>query len=181
VKNQTLEERKALILIESRGYKLIKREEQEDSINFVVKLRGGKKAVIVCMLNRKVVGVAFVRKLRELMDVIGLEKGVIVANARYTFASKREARKYGIELIPRRFPAFNIFEHKLVPKHEILSPKKAKDLLEKYHIKPYQLPRIKASDVAVMAIGAKPGDIVKVTRKSLTAGKHIAYRFIDPR
>lgn len=181
MKNQTVEERKALNLIKLRGYKLIRREEQEDGINFMVKLRGGKKAVIVCMPNRKVVGVAFVRKLRKFMDVIGLEKGVIVGNARYTFASKREARKYGIELIPRRFPAFNIFKHKLVPKHEILPPGKAKDLLEKYSIKPYQLPRIKASDVAVIAIGAKPGDIIKVTRKSLTAGKHIAYRFVVPR
>ena len=180
MKNQTVEERKTLNLIKLRGYKLIKREEQEDAINFMVKLPRGK-AVIVCILNRKAVGVAFVRELRKFMDIIGLEKGVIVANARYTFASKREARKYGIELIPRRFPAFNIFKHKLVPKHETLPPGKAKDLLEKHHIKPYQLPRIKASDVAVIAIGAKTGDIVKVTRKSLTAGKHITYRFVAPR
>jgi DNA-directed RNA polymerase subunit H len=166
-----------------RGYKLIKREEQEDAINFMVKLPKGKKAVIVCILNRKVIGVAIVRKLRKLMDVIGVEKGVIVANVRYTWAAKREAKKYGIELIPRRFPSFNIFKHKLVPKHEILPPEKAKDLLEKHRIKPHQLPRIKASDVAAIAIGAKPGDIIKVTRKSPTAGKHIAYRLVitDPK
>lgn len=161
-----------------RGYKLIKREEQEDIINFIVKLPRGEKAVILCILNRKTVGVLFVRKLRKFMDAIGVEKGVIVANARYTWASRREARKYGIELIPRRFPSFNIFKHKLVPKHEILSPEKAKDLLEEHHIKPYQLPRIKASDVAVIAIGAKSGDIIKITRKSPTAGKHIAYRLV---
>lgn len=100
------------------------------------------------------------------MDVIGLEKGVIVANARYTFASKREARKYSIELIPRRFPAFNIFKHKLVPKHEILLPEKAKDLLEKHHIKPYQLPRIKSSDVAVIAIGRNPETSSRLREKA---------------
>ncbi len=180
MKIQTVEERKVLNLIELRGYKLIKREEQEDAINFIVKLSRGKKAVILCLLNRKVVGVLFVRKLRKFMDAIGVEKGVIVANARYTFASKREARKYGIELIPRRFPPFNIFKHKLVPKHEILPPEKVKDLLKELHIKPHQLPRIKASDVAVIAIGAKTGDIIKVTRKSLTAGKHVSYRFVAP-
>lgn len=166
-----------------RGYKLIKREEQEDTIKFIVKLRKGKRAVILCMRNQKVVGVAFVRNLRKLMDKIGVEKGVIVANVRYTWAAKREAKKYGIELIPKVFPSFNIFKHKLVPKHEILPPEKAKALSEKYHIEPHQLPRIKASDVAVIAVGAKPGDIIKITRKSSTAGKHIAYRLVitDPK
>ena len=160
----------------------MKREEQEDTIRFIVKLRKGKRAVILCMPNRKVVGVAFVRNLRKLMDEIRVEKGVIVANVRYTWAAKREAKKYGIELIPKVFPSF-IFEHKLVPKHEILPPEKAKDLLEKYHIEPHQLPRIKASDVAVIAVGAKPGGIIKVARKSSTAGKHIAYRLVitDPK
>jgi len=163
-----------------RGYKLLKREEQEDTIKFIVKLRKGKRAVILCMSNRKVIGVAFVRNLRKLMDEIRVEKGVIVANVRYTWAAKREAKKYGIELIPKVFPSFNVFKHKLVPKHEILLPEKAKDLLEKYHIEPHQLPRIKASDVAV---GAKPGDIIKVARKSPTAGKHTAYRLVitDPK
>jgi len=165
-----------------RGYKLMKREEQEDTIRFIVKLRKGKRAVILCMPNRKVVGVAFVRNLRKLMDEIRVEKGVIVANVRYTWAAKREAKKYGIELIPKVFPSF-IFEHKLVPKHEILPPEKAKDLLEKYHIEPHRLPRIKASDIAVIAVGAKPGDIIKVARKSPTSGKHIAYRLVitDPK
>jgi DNA-directed RNA polymerase subunit H len=155
-----------------RGYKLMKREEQEDTIKFIVKLRKGKRAIILCMPSRKVVGVALVRNLKKLMGQIEVEKGVIVANVRYTWAAKREAKKYGIELIPKVFPSFNIFKHKLVPKHEILPPEKAKDLLEKYHIEPDQLPRIKVSDVAVIAVGAKPGDIIKVARKSPTAGKH---------
>jgi DNA-directed RNA polymerase subunit H (RpoH/RPB5) len=181
LENTAIEERKTLNLIKLRAYKLIRREKQEDTINFIVKLRRGKKAVIWCMPNRKVVGVAIVRKLRKFMDAIEAEKGIIVANTRYTWASKREARKYSIELIPKRVPSFNIFKHKLVPKHEVLPPEKARDLLEKYHIKPYQLPRIKASDVAVIVIGAKPGDIIKITRKSPTAGKHITYRFVAPR
>ncbi|MDH5391508.1 MAG: DNA-directed RNA polymerase subunit H, partial [Candidatus Bathyarchaeota archaeon] len=42
--------------------------------------------------------------------------------------------------MPRNFPSFNIFKHKLVPKHEILPPEEAKELLEKYRVKLYQLP-----------------------------------------
>jgi len=178
---KTLEERKTLNLIELRSYKILKHEKQEDVTSFLVKLPRGRKGIIWCMLNRKVVGVSTVRKLKKFMETVKVEKGIVVANARYTWASRREAREYGIELIPKHFPSFNIFKHNLVPKHEILPPEKAKALLDKYHIKLYQLPKIRATDVAVIAIGAKPGDVIKVTRKSPTAGKHVAYRMVSPR
>ena len=123
-------------------------------------------------------GVAYVNRLEKAMKAAGVEKGIIVANCRYSFAAKRNSKKYGIELIPRSFPSFNIFKHELVPKHEILPPEEAKELLEKYRVKPYQLPHIKASDTAVIAIGAKTGDILKITRNSLTAGKCVSYRYV---
>lgn len=180
MKGKQIEEVKALNLIELRRYELLKRKKEEDTIIFTVKVSRGRKAVIVCLLNKKVVGVVYARKLRKLIDTKGVEKGVIVANSRYTAACKRDARKFGIELIPRHFPSFNIFKHELVPKHEILPPEKAETLLEKYHIKAHQLPRIKANDAAIIAIGAKAGNIIKITRKSPTAGKYIAYRHVVP-
>lgn len=73
---------------------------------------------------------------------------------------------------------FNLFKHQLVPKHEILTSSEIKDLLEKYHIKPYQLPHIKTSDPATEWVGAKSGDILKITRKSMTAGVGIIYRYV---
>ncbi|MEM3576897.1 MAG: DNA-directed RNA polymerase subunit H [Candidatus Bathyarchaeia archaeon] len=83
-----------------------------------------------------------------------------------------------MELLPKTFPAFDIFEHKLVPKHEILTEEEKEQLLAQYKVKPYQLPQIKASDPAVKAIGAKPGDILRIIRRSPTAGEHIAYRYV---
>ena len=74
--------------------------------------------------------------------------------------------------------SFSIFNHILVPKHVILSKEEAEVVLKKYHIKPYQLPYIKASDPAAKAIGAKPGDIVKIIRRSSTAGEVVVYRYV---
>ncbi len=102
----------------------------------------------------------------------------MVTSGRYTQAAKTNARKKRIELIPRIFPAFNIFDHVLVPKHEILPPDEREKLLAKYRVHPYQLPRIKTSDPAVKAIGAKAGDIVKIIRDSTAAGKYVAYRYV---
>jgi DNA-directed RNA polymerase subunit H len=40
------------------------------------------------------------------------------------------------------------------------------------------MPQIKATDPAVKAIGAKSGDLLKIIRKSATAGEHISYRYV---
>jgi len=106
------------------------------------------------------------------------ERGIIVTSGRYTQAAKVNAKKKGIELIQRIFPSFNIFNHEFVPKHEILTSEEKEKILEKYRVKPYQLPRIKASDPAAEAIGARPGDMIRIVRESPTAGKYIAYRYV---
>ena len=178
MKTETLEERKAQNLLKLRHYRLIKREEHENVISLLARIPKEKKHVLIwCILDR-VVGVAYVNKMEKAMKAAEVEKGIIVATTKYTYAAKRNAKKYKIELIPKRFPAFNIFKHELVPKHEILPREEAKELLEKYRVKPYQLPHIRASDPAAIAIGARSGDILKITRKSQTAGKYVSYRYV---
>jgi len=91
---------------------------------------------------------------------------------------KQGAKKKNVELLLKSFPVFDIFEHGLVPMHEILSPKERQALLNQYKVKPYQMPQVTSTDPAVKAIGAKPGDILRIIRKSPTAGEHIAYRYV---
>jgi len=73
---------------------------------------------------------------------------------------------------------FDVRKHVLVPKHEILSAEQAKAVLDQFKVVPHQLPLIKNSDPVAKAIGAKPGDILKVTRDSQTAGRAMAYRYV---
>lgn len=72
----------------------------------------------------------------------------------------------------------NILEHALVPPCRILSDEERETLLRKYSIKPSQLPKILVSDPVVVVIGAKPGDILEMTRKSPVAGETLAYRIV---
>ena len=83
---------------------------------------------------------------------------------------KREAKA--------RPPQPSILEHELVPKHRVLSPEEAEEVLRKYCATPQQLPKILASDPVVREIGAKPGDIIEIVRDSETAGKAIYYRVV---
>jgi len=73
---------------------------------------------------------------------------------------------------------FNVFKHNLVPKHIILTKSEAEEILKKYKIKPFQLPKIKETDPAVMMLGAKQGDILKIKRASPTAGDVEYYRHV---
>jgi DNA-directed RNA polymerase subunit H len=175
---ETLEEKKAKILIKLRDYKLLKREELKNAISFTVKLKDQTKGLIWAISTEGAVGVAYINQLKKTMKEAEVETGIIVTSGRYTSAAKVNAKKKGIKLIPRIFPSFNIFDHEFVPKHEILTAEERKKLLAEYKVHPYQLPRIRASDPALTAIGAMSGDIVRVIRKSPTAGKYIAYRYV---
>jgi DNA-directed RNA polymerase subunit H len=72
----------------------------------------------------------------------------------------------------------DVFRHQLVPKHEIVPRREAEELLERLHIKAHQLPYVRADDPAARQMGAKPWDIVKVTRRSPTAGEVVVYRYV---
>jgi len=78
---------------------------------------------------------------------------------------------------PEKQP-LDILHHKLIPIHVIISEDEKKELLEKFNITPEQLPKITHTDPVSLAIGAKPGQIVKIIRKSHTAQEAVAYRFI---
>ncbi|MGQ9781036.1 MAG: DNA-directed RNA polymerase subunit H [Nitrososphaeria archaeon] len=73
---------------------------------------------------------------------------------------------------------FLVSDHVLVPKHEVLSVEEAQKVLDLYHVKPHQLPYILSSDPAIRELGAKPGDIIKITRKSDVSGTVYYYRFV---
>lgn len=71
-----------------------------------------------------------------------------------------------------------LFRHELVPKHEVLSKEEKEKLLNNLKITPEQLPKILDTDPVVVEIGAKVGDILRITRKSETAGESIYYRLV---
>ena len=72
----------------------------------------------------------------------------------------------------------DIKNHVLVPKHEKCSESEKKAVLQKYKVDLKDLPKISIHDPALYTLDLKPGDVVKITRDSPTAGKTIFYRVV---
>jgi DNA-directed RNA polymerase subunit H len=73
---------------------------------------------------------------------------------------------------------FKTDKHILIPKHSKLSDSQKEKLLEKYNISIKELPRILKTDPAISSLDVKPGDVIKIIRKSQTAGEAIFYRVV---
>lgn len=75
-------------------------------------------------------------------------------------------------------PAFKVSTHFLIPRHELLTKEEATQVLAAFNATAAQFPYILATDPVAKEIGARPGDLVRVTRKSETAGSSVYYRYV---
>ncbi len=73
---------------------------------------------------------------------------------------------------------FSVLDHVLVPKHVKLEPEEAVEELRKWGLRVEQLPLMKASDPVAKELGLKPGDIVKIIRKSDKAEEVVIFRYV---
>ncbi|MBM3200149.1 DNA-directed RNA polymerase subunit H [Candidatus Woesearchaeota archaeon] len=72
----------------------------------------------------------------------------------------------------------DISKHEFVPKHVKLSEKETEEMLNSYNISKKQLPKISKTDPAILEMDVKHGDVIKIVRKSATAGDSFYYRVV---
>jgi len=175
-------------ILKRRKYKIASEERFDSYIDILCELETDASQEIFARISLDdKVGVAvlreYVKKLEEIETDKGEEniKGLLVASNRFTHYARRESKEKNIWIITSKDPRFDIFTHELVPEHVICPEEELKDLLIKYNIQRRQLPKILISDPAVKAIGAKPGQVVKIFRESDISGESIAYRLVVSR
>ncbi len=118
----------------------------------------------------------YITKLHEneILHCILVIKGKITPSAEKTIREFESSLT--IEVFNENELLVNITRHEYVPKHVILNNDEKKELLKKYKIKDFQLPKILRGDAISRYLGLKRSNVVKIIRSSETAGKYITYR-----
>lgn len=126
------------------------------------------------------VGIKHLRVFAQFLNERQLFSGIFVTGASITSSALKSAANLpiGIEVWPEQDLLVNITRHELVPKHILLAPEEKKALLERYRLKETQLPRIRIEDPVAKYLGLRRGQVVKIIRKSETAGRYASYRWV---
>jgi len=165
-------------LINIRKYKKISEEKKEWGIEVLAQNQKGEDVLIWGLEKIKIVGIKWVRVMAAEMKNRNIPLGIIVGGSRSTKAALKAAEESNIDVITRELQLSPILKHKLVPEHQIMSEEEVEELLKKMGIKKFQLPWIKSTDPVAKAIGAKPGDVIRIIRESPIAGKTYYYRYV---
>ncbi|KAA3456884.1 DNA-directed RNA polymerases II and IV subunit 5A-like [Gossypium australe] len=127
------------------------------------------------------VGVPMVRNCAKRMKADNVYNAILVVQRALTAPAKAAINEinsyFHMEVFEEAELLTNITEHMFVPKHTVLTNQEKKELLEKYRVKETQLPRILVSDPVAKYYGMKRGQVVKITRQSVTADTYDTYRY----
>ena len=126
------------------------------------------------------IGIKQMRTFAQHINQHNFHTGILVTQASITPAALKivpVVLPSVIETFQEQDLLVNITHHELVPKHVLLSAEEKRRLLERYRLKESQLPRIQTGDPVARYLGLRRGQVVKIIRKSETAGRYASYRW----
>ncbi|TVY24894.1 DNA-directed RNA polymerases I,II,and III subunit [Lachnellula hyalina] len=127
------------------------------------------------------IGIKNMRKFAQELTQESFHTGIMITSVNITPAALKiipaVASETRIETFLEADLLVNITHHELVPKHVLLSKEEKSALLQRYRLKETQLPRIQVGDPVARYLGLRRGQVVKIIRKSETAGRYASYRY----
>lgn len=154
---------------------------RENLTILVEKVNDSTDQLLVFFPEEEKVGVKPIKTYCQRMKNDQIMHAIIVVKVNLTPFAKTAIKEmtmrgFRVEYFRDAELLVDITEHKLVPEHVVLTQNQKLELLERYRLKPNQLPRIQISDPIARYYGLKNGEVVKIIRPSETAGRYITYR-----
>lgn len=152
------------------------------AINCVHRETGDSMCIFFCGDDTLTADIA--KKYNDMATQIGAKRLIIVyankiaAMTRKTIEAnnRSEMATVKVQLFHEDDVVVNITKHELVPKHTPLSDSEVKEVLEAHSLKIQMLPRMLSTDPVALYFGLERGRVVKISRKSESAGVYVTYR-----
>lgn len=108
----------------------------------------------------------------------GTSRGIIIVESPPSSVILNLIRRHSdvLQLFHKKQLIFDISTHRKVSPHRILTEEEKTTFFERYRVKPDLMPCIDSQDAMAKWIGARPGDVIEIIRKSETAGGPPYYR-----
>ncbi|XP_055944070.1 DNA-directed RNA polymerases I, II, and III subunit RPABC1-like isoform X2 [Argiope bruennichi] len=191
---------------EKFGDKPSEKQPARSDLNVLVAHKDDATDLFVFFLDEDKAGTKDIRTIFRQMQEKNVFKAIIVLKNTITPQAKcivaEMAPKYTVEYFHDLELLINVTDHELVPEHVLMKPEEQTELLNRYKMKENELMRILANDPVARYYGLKKGQVsnassdvlllfyfsvayfssysqvVKIIRKSETAGRYITYRHV---
>ncbi|KAL1236089.1 DNA-directed RNA polymerases I, II, and III subunit RPABC1 [Trichinella pseudospiralis] len=138
--------------------------------------------LFVYFADEKKVGIKTIKNVCLRLQSENMNRAILIVQEPMTAIARNSVAdlspKYRLEQFLEAELMVNIIRHELVPRHVIMSSQEKEELLERYKIKEYQLPRIQSTDPVARYYGVVRGQVFKIIRPSETAGYYVSYRVV---
>ena len=143
-------------------------------------------SIFVFFPNDEKVGVKPIRTYKAEMSTKGSKNGIVITKEGITPFARSEIQSMItdpkepilIEIFTESELMYDITEHELVPRHELLTKEEKEFLLKELSLKEQQLPKMMSSDPISRYFGLDKGSVVRITRLSETGGFYTGYRIV---
>lgn len=191
--------RTVLQLCHDRGY-LITQDELEETFEQFKQQHNGvvperSELTILCTHHNNIddkmivffpdepkIGVKTIQNYVAKMEADKVGKAIVVVRMGLTPSAKQAMKEIGPIYVMEDFleseMLINITEHELVPQHILLNAEEKEELFSRYKLKESQLMKMLATDPVARYYGYKRGQVIKIIRKSDTAGRYVTHRLV---
>lgn len=151
---------------------------EKDDLMFSCSNPSNRAKLLVMFAKEDSIGIKPIVTLMEKMTAEKLRHCILIYPKTVTAPAKKHITKakHWIELFSEDELVLNITKHRLMPIHKLLTAEEKAQFLLQSNIKDTQLPRILPTDPMAKYLGTRRGDVIRIVRRSETAGKCIMYR-----